>query len=663
MKQNTLKSMTLRNFKGCEKLTINFNGELTTIKGDNGTGKTTVVDAWNWLISGKSTEFKADFDVKTKNPDGTYKHKLEHEVSAIINITGHDRELKRLMKEKWTKKRGSEEEEFTGHETTFYIDEVPCNQTQYLREIETFFINEKTAIMLSNIFYFNSLKWNEQREILTKISPQISQDDIFISMGVHCSETQINHLKTSLSNLKNIDGYTSEIKAKFKKVQDEIKEIPVRISEVHRATESEVNFDEIERLVNVEKAKIEEVEQKIKLEQSSYADRQKQVQEVYKTKSNEKFEMEQSYNSQVRNLSSVYVTKIQDLTTKLNEHKSKLNAHVSEHTKKQQRVIELEGFINQKENLCNNLLEEWKNINKSTLAETNINNSCPTCERPYDLTILEKQKEQAIINFNIKKVEQLEEIENKGNSHRKEQNEFKVEVQEIKSYLQNLQTEIESIKKLIEPIENEIEETKLAQSKTELPQNLIDLKAKIDSFVLPSLSVPESETLGTLQTEKRALEQGINELKVELSKKDAIASNLKRLEELKAQQKTLMTELQKYEGILFAINKYKEIEMSHIERSVNDMFGYVKFRLFETQVNGAEVPTCKCMVNGVDYSDLNTASKINAGIDIVKTLQNHYGLILPLFVDNKESVTRVLDYPHQIICLEVSEGVSNLEIV
>lgn len=661
MKSNILKQMTLRNFKGRKLITIDFSSVETIIKGDNEAGKSTIVDAWNWLISGKSAEFKQDFDVKTKTANGDYIHKLEHEVSAIINILGHDRSFKRVMKEKWTKKRGSEEEEFTGHETTYFIDEVPYNQTQFLREIEINFISDKVAIMLSNTSYFNRLKWDEQRAILTDISPDMSQEEIFLAMSESCSQNQIDNLKSNLTVNKDIDMYLAEIKSKQSMTNKELSSIPVRIDEVDRATKSDVNFEEIESKLKVEESKLVSIENEIKQEKDNEVLVQDQLNKAYTEKSNEKFEKEQKYQSLVRNANSIFTQNISNLETQWNSKKQKSLNITNDLNNKKNRAPELAKLIEQCEKQIAEFTAEWKSVN-SSVVDFNTKTDCPTCSRPYDLANIEEQKKQAESKFNIEKVSKLQSITEKGTAKRTQLEEYQKEQKVNDGLILDLTIEINNLDKELKELQSEIDAERVKMNNSELPKEAIELKTELDAFVLPSRELGQNEKINALKLQKLELEPIVSKLKSELSGRDSVLANIERLKELKEQQKTLNSTLMQYEGIIFVIAKYKEIYINHIEQNVNNMFKYVKFKLFEEQVNGAVVPTCKCTVDGVDYSDVNTAGKINAGLDIIVTLQNHYGLQLPVFIDNKESVTELVVKPSQMICLEVKKGQKELEI-
>ena len=121
-------------------------------------------------------------------------------------------------------------------------------------------------------------------------------------------------------------------------------------------------------------------------------------------------------------------------------------------------------------------------------------------------------------------------------------------------------------------------------------------------------------------------------------------------------------EIANIEKTQYTIENFIKLKVDTIENRINEKFSLVKFKLFEDQINGGQVETCEALVNGVPFSSLNTASKINAGIDIINTLCEFYNVSAPIFIDNRESVVKLLDSNSQIINLIVSESDKKLRI-
>ncbi len=97
--------MRIQNFKGCKDKTIDF-GDKTRISGANATGKTTIFDAFTWLLFGKDSLGSSDFDIRPLDADGKMVDNIEISVESKISVDGNEYELKKFQKQKWVKKRG-----------------------------------------------------------------------------------------------------------------------------------------------------------------------------------------------------------------------------------------------------------------------------------------------------------------------------------------------------------------------------------------------------------------------------------------------------------------------------------------------------------------------------------------------------------------------------
>ena len=238
-----LKELHLKNFKGIKKLDINFS-KLTNIYGENGTGKTSIFDAFTWLLFDKDSQDRvvgdkeSNFQIKTFNGNNEVLHGLEHTVSATLNIDGKDITLSKTYKEKWTKKRGESEKNLTGHETLYYIDEIPLKKVEYQGKISSI-IGEQLFKLLSNPLYFsNNLKWQNRREILMDIIGNIDDESVFNN------RLDLKPLESLLAD-KSIDDLKKQVAARKKKLNADIKAIPIRIDEASNSVK-ELDFKALE---------------------------------------------------------------------------------------------------------------------------------------------------------------------------------------------------------------------------------------------------------------------------------------------------------------------------------------------------------------------------------------------------------------------------------
>jgi chaperonin cofactor prefoldin len=147
----------------------------------------------------------------------------------------------------------------------------------------------------------------------------------------------------------------------------------------------------------------------------------------------------------------------------------------------------------------------------------------------------------------------------------------------------------------------------------------------------------------------------------ELARRQAVAAQRQqaetRIAELQRREQSLAAEYAELERQQFLGEEFLRVKVARLEERINGCFRLARFRLFEQQVNGALCEVCEVL--GPDRvpfnSGLNHAACINTGLDIINSLSAHYGLTAPIFIDNAEAVTTLIDTPAQLIRLLVSE--------
>jgi hypothetical protein len=142
-----------------------------------------------------------------------------------------------------------------------------------------------------------------------------------------------------------------------------------------------------------------------------------------------------------------------------------------------------------------------------------------------------------------------------------------------------------------------------------------------------------------------------------------IIDNLKKsLAEINERKSKLNQELATLEQQESTIKEFEFAKNSEYESRINMLFEKVQFRLFKEQVDGQVVPDCEATMNGTNYSTLSNAEKIYAGLDIINGISDHYGIIAPIFIDNRESTTVIPEMRSQIINLYVDPTYETLTI-
>lgn len=644
MKMRLLK-LRVKNFKGIKEFVLDTNGgKNTNIYGDNGTGKTTIFDAFTWLLFDKDSSDRSKFDIQPLDKQGNVIHMIDTEVEGLLDIDGKVIVLKKILREKWTKKRGEAESELKGTETLYYINDVPVKQSEYKAYINEL-IDESIFKMITNPLYFGLvLKWQDRRKVLLDMVGDVTDEDVI------SSKNELKELKVLLNNI-DIETLKKSIAARKKKLNDDIKSIPYRIDELSN-TIQEYDFDALEFRKKFIQAAIDDIE--AKLADSSKIDEEflKDKKRLYELQS-ELVKIEQKAKNEAYKEYEQLNKELQNTLIELNTEKSKLV--------QQQILIEnAEKEIERLEKENEELRKKWREENKKELTFDESLFVCPVCKRPFEEADIEVKKEEMLRNFNFEKAETLKKITAQG----KENNQ-----------------RIEELKKKINEINIEEIEAKIIV----LDKRAKDIKAKIDNFK-PVISLDNNEQYKEIKSEIEAIEkklstQYINTEKDELKKKlvelkkelEEVNSKLAyrehnekvkaRIEELKNQERELAKQIAELERQEFLTEEFIKAKVELLQSKIDRKFKYVKFKMFDIQVNGGIAETCEPMVDGVPFStNLNSGARINAGLDIINALCDYYNIQAPIFIDNKESITKLIETKSQVISLIVSEQDKKLRV-
>src|SRR5690625_2231881 len=238
MKQIKLMNLKLTNFKGIKEFDLVADGTDLKVFGGNATGKTTLFDAFVWLLFDKDSNNNStnNFDIKTLI-DGKPISKIEHVVEALLDVDGKKLSLKKVYKEKWTKKRGSSTEDFTGHTTDYFVNEVPSKKKEYEEAIKEL-VDENVFKLLTNPSYFNQeFHWKEKRDLLIEIAGDITDEEVI------STNKDLAKLLEALND-NSIEDHKKIINAKRRDINKEIERIPIRIDEIHRGIPDLEGLDE-----------------------------------------------------------------------------------------------------------------------------------------------------------------------------------------------------------------------------------------------------------------------------------------------------------------------------------------------------------------------------------------------------------------------------------
>ncbi|MFY2248507.1 hypothetical protein ACOSZH_01350 [Priestia megaterium] len=645
MKQITLKALILKNFKGVKEFKLDVQGCNAKVFGDNGTGKTTIPDAFNWDLFDKDSQNKKDFQLKTVDQSGKEFNNLEHEVEAIFSIDGEELSLRKVFKEKWTRKRGQATAEFSGHTTDYYVNGVPSKKKEYTEAVANL-ISEDIFKLLTSPLYFNEqLHWQKRRELLLEISGDITNEEVVNS----------NKSLATLENIlngKSIEDHRKIITSKRAEINKELTRIPVRIDEVRRSIVDVKDIDENELKQKndyFEKCITEKEEELSRIENGAeFVELNKQISEI------NSFLIEEKNKYKEENYSEL--NKMRD---QISDQKEKLSGLMMELKQKESQANSLKREFDSTDRDLESLRIDWMKIDKETFDEHKT--TCSMCGQ--DLP--EDQKEKMIENFNIEKSQRLEDVGVKGKELKAKHDQIKFDISAIENQVIALGAESKECSRVVDEKVAQYEELKANTTPFELTKVYIEKQNEIAAIEekKKELHVSSHESAVLVREEISKLKGFINVNNQEKAKLDQVEASNKRIEELEAEEKTLAKEFEELEHQLFLTEEFIRSKVTLLEEKINSKFKYARFKLFENQINGGLTETCETLYEGVPYSrGLNNAARINVGLDIISTLSEHFGVSAPIFIDNSEAVTKLIPIDAQVISLIVSEEDKTLRV-
>ena len=639
-----LHQLTLTNFKGIRQLTIEFNA-ITNIQGDNGTGKSTVFDAFTWLLFGKDSHDTKDFNIKTLDETGQAIPMLEHSVEGILSADGISTTLKRVYQEKWTRRRGAEQSELTGHETLFWWNGVPLQAGEYKSKIDNL-INEGLFKLLTSTLYFNSMKWQDRRQVLILIAGEISNKEVLGMMD----KDQVRDITAILNSGKGLADFRKEIAVRKKKLSDEFKTIPSRIDEVTKGLPEPVDFQAVRADISKRQASLLDVENTITDQVTAYKEKAEEIQCIQ----NQVFKLRETMNSMQFEEKSRLQKARNEQRLRLNDLKQK-HSVVSRQLNDEQKALDI--LLQSKTSIesgINELRAEWTAVSMAELIFKDEEFICPVCKRELDPESIAEKSAQMIQAFTENNSKRLADITSRGRR-------LSVTFGKITADIETTKAEVHKLSASLESLSQQLSESETLPAPRDpdpdsIPQ-IVEIRQQIAKLELQILETPKLN-LESLKQQKSRLQSQIYNLQVTLGHLDVIKRGKTRINELLALEKSLASQISDLEKQEFAMDAYTRSRMDLVESRVNDKFSLVKFRMFNTLINGGIEECCDCLVGGVPYADVNSAGKIQAGIDIINTLNKHYNISAPIWIDNRESTNEIPPTNSQLINLIVSNDKS-----
>lgn len=627
MQEIRLVKMQVKNFKGIRELDITFGDKDMNVLGDNGTGKTSIIDSFTWLLFGKDSLGRADFGIKPTDKAGHIIHQLETSVEAVFDISGEEKVFKKTLSEVWTRKRGAAEAEFTRNENNFYIDGVPKKKQEYTAAIKEL-IDEEVFKIITNPLYFNeSVKWQDRRSVLLTICGEVSDEDV-----IAANET-LEPLRLMLKG-KSVSDFKDIVAATMKRINRELDMIPVKINEAELA---KPNADSLEADLSRQEYLTQEIEQ-LRIQKSNIINGSEVAQERQRV---------QMLSRELRAVGNGFNPNLTDEAEKIAALKSQkvevgaVLRSTEMHREQMLRVIEDAKSAQAR------LSKEWDEV----FAQRFTDSICPTCHRELPEDEVDAKRKE----FNTKKAQQLDEIERKNGELMKL----------IQGYEESVKTDTESVVKF----QSKLDELNAALTAAEADLARLTMSKEAD-FELERTSIRadiartedlirvyEEQTgfaVSKIDNEIAALSNELSVINTAIANKALLERQDIRITELRNQQRRLAGEYSRFEHAMYLAEQFIVAKVNMLNERINQKFKFAKFKLFDQQINGGINEVCEVTFGGIPYKDLNNAMRINIGLDVINTISAHYGVTCPIMIDNAESVNEIFHTDAQQIRFYVS---------
>lgn len=647
MKKILLKSLSLVNFKGVRDFSITFNDGITTVCGDNGTGKTTLYDAYLWLLFGKDSTGRSDgangFNVKTTGEDGKPIYRLEHSVTAVLEVDGKEIKLQRSLVEKWQKVNGTTDEVMKD-ETQYFINDVRTGtKKEYQAEISEI-IPEDVFRMITNPYYFTSLGAETQKDMLLEMVGNIDDEEVAATDPDFLALLdQING--TSLAK------WTREIAAKKKSCNDALATIPASIETAQKLMPESENWAVLEK-------QLKEVQDRVKGIDAQIADKSALNDEAYKRKmalmkqqADKRIKLQDRENTIRMEANAAHnkaLSDIQQMENELSINQKNLDSYRNDKMNVDGKIDELNGKLVE-------MREQFKAVAKEQFPEPSGDVLvCPTCGEPYKGENLENAIAKLRGNFEQSKSKRQKDIQTKGKQYKAEYDRAVEQQTKLTGLIAKLEDDALEIKGNIEIKKNNIPVAGNADEAIANDKECIGLRNDIAEIANQlQVEVPQAD-VSELQSEKADSNAAIADINKRLGKRamiERVNKEIADLEEKRIANNQAKADLEKWEDVYLRFQKAKD---EVLMQRINGLFNVVSFSFVKEQKNGGEKVTCYCMVNGVPYADVNACGKVNAGLDIINAICATKGISAPIFIDNRESFNQIIPTISQIVNLKVS---------
>lgn len=637
MKTIKFNKLKLLNFCGIREGEYEFGDNITTVSGKNGVGKSTLASAITYALFGSDIKGRA-LDIKTLDENNQVIRDVAHEVELFLSVDGDSISLKRVLTDSW-------KEDSVKNTFKYFVDGQPSTAGEFKKVVDGI-CQEKTFRLCSSPTEFVSMNWQEQYAFLKTLIPSITFEDIT------CGDEKFDFVKESVKK-NDTDSFLSKLKYERKETQKHLDQIPTRLNELNKLLPNEeIDWAALAKEIEARKAVYTDACNKISAINSGNSD------DVAKEGIRNKLSFAN------KRLANMEQSARNEATREAEKHQSDILACQQKVDKATREVDELKATIRSCTDTRVNVGKHIENLklqsktgskSYSELYDSqwkwNDNDSfCPHCGQPLPSDKLEEIKRKSKEKFDSDKATKLKELLELATSIKKELAESKKQLED------NDKLEADTLYKLKEA-NQELSDAEREQGKVNLEKpksyelilsekeeyskvkdEIVELQRLLDK---PSTQDDDTKELLSLYYEKRdSAYKMVETLSQKYAQKESYDKIRARIAAVNEGKVNILKKLDELDRQISIVSEYVRKSFEILSERVNEKFSFVKWIMFQATNDGDKKPYCECSHNGVPYSSLNGASKINAGIDIAHTISQFYEIEIPMLIDNSESVQK-----------------------
>lgn len=669
MKQIELTSIKIEDFRGAKSLELQLDGKDTIVRGANGTGKTTILDAYLWCLTGKDSQGRTDCEIKRRE-DGETLLKVDASVTIVLRVDGEPWTLRRTLHEKWQKPRGTTEEQFKGNETLTEVNGVPMSVTEYSQQVGALIPYDR-IITLTMAGYFFTLPWQDMRTQLIEMTG-VSREEI--ERAVVASDARFAQLTDKLTG-KTLEGYRREILASKRKTRSELEGIQPRIDQTEKLKPEEGD----KTALLGERAKVEYQLTKLRTSERSRLDSYQAHLDERKTLLAHISDLELEQQQIVRKAKEERADKARKATSETDEQYNALLKEIATWKQSLSRhQDDLTATKERQDNISNLYTRSIEGVDSLRLAYARTASEqydgtelCPTCHQPLP----EERQEEARQRWHKERTARLERIARDGIESKALADSQEAEIARLTKRTEELEASVQEATKQVLTLKSQRDKLEAERAKIqeqtadsqpeplvlparheEIATEIKEAQAKLEELAGRTEDEEDEATKAEIAKQEEAMAK-IQKQIDDCDRRDELDKEIKRLHSVGRDLAQTLADLEAMEQV---ITDYSQALVQAYEGRIGDLFPTLRFALFDYTQAGDRYETCIPLIGDAHYDTANTASRINAGIELHNALAQHLGLTAPLIVDNRESVTELTAHSGQVISLMVDPTAKEL---